>query len=147
VAPADPNDLVESALSVTAAEITESNVKLNVQLGLGLPKISVDRLQMELVVETLVKQALNQVPEGATLSVSTFIENEMFKLVMRYPVEHMSSDDLEHFFYPFTTPRLAYDTADLPVSKIIIDKHGGVIDVRVEQSNDLIVEISLPTLT
>ena len=49
--------------------------------------------------------------------------------------------------YPFTTSQigsLRYDTADLPISKLAIDKHGGAINVRLEKSNELIINISLP---
>ncbi len=45
----------------------------------------VDRPQMEMAVETLVKKALNQMREGSTLSIATLKENNTFKLVMRYP--------------------------------------------------------------
>ncbi len=139
-----PNQLLERALSAVESEIKERNVHLDLQLAPGLPEISVDRSQIELAAETLVKQALNQMQEGATLFVSTFQENEMFNLVMRYPVQHMAPDDVEHFFYPFTTSQMGYDTADLPMSKIVVDKHGGVIDVSLEESGELIIHISLP---
>jgi PAS domain S-box-containing protein len=142
--PTDPNELVERALSAVDMEIKERNVRIDLRLSQGLPEITVDRPQMELVVETLAKQALNQIQEGATLSVSTFRENEMLKLVIRYPVQHMSSDDVEHFFYPFTTSQMAYDTADLPMSKIVVDKHGGMIDVSLAESGELIIQISVP---
>jgi nitrogen-specific signal transduction histidine kinase len=142
--PTDPNELVERALSAVDMEIKERNVRIDLRLSQGLPEITVDRPQMELVVETLAKQALNQIQEGATLSVSTFRENEMLKLVIRYPVQHMSSDDVEHFFYPFTTSQMAYDTADLPMSKIVVDKHGGMIDVSLAESGVLIIQISVP---
>jgi len=142
--PTELNQLVERALSAVDMEIKERNVRIDLQLSQGLPDIRVDRPQMELVVETLAKQALNQMQEGATLSISTFQEDEMLKLVVRYPVQHMSSDDVEHFFYPFTTSQMAHDTADLPMSKIVVDKHGGVIDVSLTESGELIIHISLP---
>ncbi len=94
--------------------------------------------------ETLVKKALNQMREGSTLSIATLKENNTFKLVMRYPVEHIARDDLRHFFYPFTSTRMPYDTVDLPMSKILVDKHGGEIDVRLEKSGEMFIHISLP---
>ncbi len=142
--PIAPNQLVERALSAVETEIKERNVRVILQLAPGLLEISVDRPQMELAAETLVKQALNQMQEGGTLSVSTFQENGMFNLVMRFPVRHMAPDDVEHFFYPFTTSQLGYDTADLPMSKIVVDKHGGVIDVSLEEPGELVIHISLP---
>ena len=125
-------------------EIKEKKARVNLKLATDLPEISLDRQQMELVVETLAKQALNQMQEGATLSITTFQEDEMLKLIMHYPVLHMSSDDVEHFFYPFAASRMTYDTADLPLSKTLIDKHGGVIDVSLAETGELIIHISLP---
>jgi len=142
--PTDLNPLVERALREINMEIKERNVRVDLQLSQGLPEITADREQMQLVVLTLAKKALNQMQEGATLSVSTFQKDETLNLVMRYPVEHMSSDDLEHFFYPFTTNPVVYDTADLPMSKIVVDKHGGMINVNLAESGDLIIHVSLP---
>ncbi len=140
----DPNELVERALMAVAVEIKERNVRLDLALDRGLPNIPVDRPQMELAVETLVKKALNQMREGSTLSIATLKENNTFKLVMRYPVEHIARDDLRHFFYPFTSTRMPYDTVDLPMSKILVDKHGGEIDVRLEKPGEMFIHISLP---
>ena len=139
-----PNMLVEKALSAVDMEIKERNVSMRLQLGSDLPEIFVDRYQMRLVMETLVKQALNQMKEGSILSISTFQEEGMFKLVLRYPVEQMSSDDVEHFFYPFTMSTTRYDIMDLPLSKNLVNKHGGVIDVNLEESGRLVIAISLP---
>jgi PAS domain S-box-containing protein len=140
----DLNQLIERALSEVGMEIKEKNANVNLTLTPGLPEISVDRPQMELALETLAKQALNLMREGEKLSISTFQENEMLKVVMRCPVQHMSADDVEHFFYPFATSRFSYNTADLPMSKTLVDKHGGVIDVNLAQSGELIIHISLP---
>ena len=140
----DPNQLVERALSAVDMEIKERNSRVDLQLAPRLPVISVDRPQMELAVETLIKKAINQMQESATLSISTYQENDMFKLVIRYPVQHMSSDDVEGFFYPFTTSRMEYDTVDLPMTKILVHKHGGTIDVGLEESGELTIRLSLP---
>jgi PAS domain S-box-containing protein len=140
----DPNQLVERALSSVDMEIKERNLRVDIQLDPGLPIISIDRPQMELAVETLIKKAVNQMQESATLLISSYQENKMFRLVIRYPVQHMSSDDVEGFFYPFTTSQIGYDTVDLPMTKILVLKHGGVVDVRLEGSGKLTIHLSLP---
>ena len=99
---------------------------------------------MELAVETLVKQAVNQTQEGGDLSISTSQKNELFRLVIQYPVQHMSSDDVEGFFYPFTTSQIGYDTVDLPMTKILVLKHGGMVDARLDGSGELTIHLSLP---
>ncbi len=141
---ADLNCLVQSALSAVDEDIKKKKVQVDLQLTPMLPEVSVDVTQMELVVETLARKALNQLQEGEPLCISTFEANEMIKMVIRYPVQHMSPDDVEHFFYPFVTSQTAHDSADLPMSKILVDKHGGTIDVRLQESGNLVIDMSLP---
>ncbi len=140
----DPNQLVERALSAVDMEIKERNLRVDLKLSNSLPEISIDRPQMELAVETLLKKAVNQIQENAMLSISTFQENDMFRLVIRYLVHHVSSDDVKDFFYPFTTSKMGAETVDLPMSKILVHKHGGTIDAHLEESGELAIHLSLP---
>lgn len=140
----DPNQLVRKVIAGVDAEMRERNVRLDIQLSPTIPDISIDRPQMERVLETLIKNALNQMPQNAALSLSTNWNKQSFFLKMHYPVEHLSKDDVEHFFYPFTTFKTGYHTADLPFSKILVSKHGGEIDVSIDKSGCLLLTISLP---
>lgn len=142
----DPNRLVEDALLAVDREIKERGARLDLRLARRLPEISVDRAQMELVLETLVRRALNQMPEGAALFVSTSRENDRFQFAMRYPVHDMLPDDVEHFFYPFITPQTGYDTKDLPNVENLVHRHGGIIEVKLEDPFNLFIQISLPLL-
>ena len=142
--PTNPNRIVEDAIKRVREEVKKRNIQVHLELAPAPPKIPADKVQMERVVETLVKNALNQIREGSVLSLSTFRDNGSFKLVMTYPVMHMSPDDVEHFFYPFTTSLLTKDAAYLPLSKLLIDKHGGVITVNLTESGELSIHISLP---
>ena len=145
--PIDLNRLVEKVVDAMATAFNERGVYANLSLDSELPDVPIDPQRIELVLEALAKQALNQMEKGATLYLRSSRESGTCNLIMRYQVQHISSDDVEHFFYPFTTSQigsLRYDTADLPISKLVIDKHGGAIDVRLDKSNELIINISLP---
>ena len=143
LSPTGPNTLIETALGALESEIAARSVRLHLQLDRELPRISLDRPQMEHMVEVLVRAALHQMTEGAVLSISTSKENEMFNLFIRYPAE-MPPDEVENFFYPFkwTETRSAID--DLPFSKILVEKHGGTIGVRLGRSGELTVHMTLP---
>jgi len=143
MSPTDPNSLVEMALRGIEADVRKRKVSIQTELSPGLPAISVDQLQMKQVLKSLLKNALSQMPSGATLSIATSLENEMCRLVIRYPVPHLSPEDMEHFFYPFITSNIDYP-ADLPMSKIIIDKHGGSLEVKLEKPGWLLIRMLLP---
>jgi PAS domain S-box-containing protein len=142
--PTEPNLLVETALRGVADEMAERNVTVRAELSPELPRISVDQAKMEQVLRTLLRNACNQMPSGASLSVGTAFDQGMFQLAMRYPVRHMSRDDVEHFFYPFTTFKVDYQLVDLPMSKILVHKHGGMIEVKLGKSGELSIRILLP---
>jgi PAS domain S-box-containing protein len=142
--PTEPNLLVATALRGVAAEMAERNVTVRAELSPELPRISMDQAKMEQVLRTLLRNAFNQIPSEGSLSIGTAFDQGMFQLVMRYPVRHMSQDDVEHFFYPFTTFKVDYQLVDLPMSKILVHKHGGMIEVKLGKSGELSIRILLP---
>ncbi len=143
----NPNQPVERALEAMAMEIKERNILVDLHLDRDVPEVFADEFQTELAVKALVKKALSQMTRGTNLHVSTSREGDLFRLAMRYSVQNITPDDVKHFFYPFATSRVQHDNVDLPMSKIVVDKHGGAIDVRLEESGDFLISISLPALT
>lgn len=143
LAPTDPNALVETVLRGIQSDARKGNVTVDADLAIGPPAIPMDQLQMKQVIRSLLRKALTQMPSGSTLSISASMENDMYRLVMKYPVPHLSADDRDHFFYPFATSGVD-DPVDLPMSKIIVDKHGGSLEAEMEKPGMLSVSMLLP---
>lgn len=146
--PAAPNELVTTALHSMSAKIKKRKTGLDLHLDPELREISVDPTLMEKAMEVLLNDALDRMPDEATLFVATLQENNMFKLVIRYPAVHMAADDVKDFFYPFTTSRVehddGHDAVDLPKSRIIVEKHGGEINVTLQGPGKILIQVSLP---
>jgi PAS domain S-box-containing protein len=141
---ADLNDLVESTLERLHGYFARHHVDLDVQLAPALPVFEGDPVLFSQVLETLITNALTQIQEGSTLRIHTWQEATRLGLMMHYPATHLSADDAEHFFYPFTTSGATFNAMDLPMCKIIVNKHGGTIKVDREESMELAIHISLP---
>jgi PAS domain S-box-containing protein len=138
------NDLLDMVLEGLHTEFKRHEVGLDLQRALHLPEISADQKLVKQVVETLLKHALTQTPRGSRVEIRTLHEKNMLELVVCYPAQHLSNDDVEHFFYPFITPRVPYGAMDLPMCKIIVNKHGGAINVHLEPLKELVIRVSLP---
>lgn len=138
------NGLIQSVVDSMGVEIGDRSVNVDLDLDDGLPEAWVDPKQMERVLENLVKAALSQMPAGGTLRLSTGRRDELLFLNMRYPVQHMAPDDVEHYFYPFTTFQKAHAIVDLPTSKILVEKHGGTIGASLQGPDLLLIELALP---
>lgn len=80
------------------------------------------------------------------MTLSGSLEKDLFLLTLKYPAQNVSRDDVEHFFYPFTTPtKTGLAPVDLPMSKILVHKHGGMIEVKLEKPRTILIRILLPT--
>jgi PAS domain S-box-containing protein len=136
--------MIEDVLSTVDSELRSKNIQLEVKLARGVAPVSVDPQQMERALEAIFRNAINQCRSGDTLRISAFQQSKTFVINIRYPKHHVSADDIEHFFYPFTSFAACQTTTDLPLSKIIINKHGGQAEVKLGENSELTVEITLP---
>ncbi|MCE5334317.1 MAG: PAS domain S-box protein [Desulfobacteraceae bacterium] len=139
----DPNELVRIALRGIEADIGRRYVSIRTQLSADLPAVPLDELQMKQVLKSLLKKALGQIQPGAELLIRSSFKDGVLLLGLEYPVPHLSRDDVEHFFYPFTSSNMDFP-ADLPMSKIIVHKHGGPIEVKLQRLREISILISLP---
>jgi nitrogen-specific signal transduction histidine kinase len=49
---------------------------------------------------------------------------------------------MEHFFYPFVTEELAEADLELPMTKVVIHKHGGIIHITRVDDDQILVSIT-----
>lgn len=142
----DPHELIESVLYFLEPEIKTRQIQISLNLAQEVPSLSLDRVQMERALEAVIRNALHQMQCGTVLSMSTCMDfqERVFMLILRYPAAQLSDDDIEHFFYPFTTFHDCPNVAELPLSKIIVSNHGGHCDVRLDEQGNLLLRIMLP---
>jgi nitrogen-specific signal transduction histidine kinase len=84
------------------------------------------------------------------MNVTTRKIGEHAAITLSYRVPFISDDDIKDFFYPFA---VAYpfakgttngDIMDVPIAKVVIHNHGGIINVGKEDDNLVWIDISLP---
>ncbi len=107
--------------------------------------ISGDKNFLERALVSLLQNALFSMPEDSLLAVCTLLEGNCVAVLLRYPVKGVADDDVTQFFIPRLTGDLETNMHDLPLSKVIIHKHGGQIQVNREEC-DMVVRIELPVL-
>jgi K+-sensing histidine kinase KdpD len=142
--PANLNDLLHSTLEGLRDDFMRHEVTLDLDLATRLPEISLDQKLIKQVLEALVRNALMQMPKGSRLTIQTLLEDDIPGLSKLYSAQHLSEDDVEHFFYPFTSPKVAFGAMDPPMCKIIVNKHGGAINVHLDPIKELVIRITLP---
>jgi PAS domain S-box-containing protein len=152
VSPADLNGLIEETLRLVRHTFTEQKITLVKDLKAELPLVQVDKNQIQQVFVNIIMNAIHAMPEGGQFTVRTYArqltETTHFegsrkgdriwvgdKVVVAefedtgpgIPDEHLGK-----IFDPFftTKPTGVGTGLGLPVSKRIIDLHGGNLDIR-----------------
>ena len=146
----DLNTVVTNAVETMRSEFPDEGFDVKFAPERSLRKIKLDCKLFEKVLTNLMQNAFFRMKEKGELQVTTNKNDEYAKVTLAYKVHYISDDDIDHFFYPFVVEypfaKSKPDKAimDVPMCKIIIHKHGGIINVSKENDNVVKITISLP---
>jgi signal transduction histidine kinase len=138
--------LVERVLQRTAAQ-TNNRYQVSVELK---PEVyaTVDGKAIERVVENLVINALEAMPDGGSLSVTTRTDNGYAVVVVADSGKGMTEEFMrDRLFHPFATTKKKGIGLGLYSCRDIIEQHGGQIDVASKVNAGTEFKIILPVLT
>jgi signal transduction histidine kinase len=152
VKPEDFNQLIQDTLKMVRHELNKRSIDVVREFGEGLPKVAVDKTQIQQVFVNIFVNAIHAMPEGGTLAVRTYAkqmtETTHFEgsrksdhlwvgeTAVVAEVEDTGSgipqELLAKIFDPFftTKPTGVGTGLGLPVTKKIIELHGGTIDIK-----------------
>jgi signal transduction histidine kinase len=135
--------LVERVLQRTAAQAT-NRYKVSTQLTPDLFAI-VDGKAIERVIENLVINALEAMPDGGSLRVATGVENGTAIVAVADSGKGMTEDFVrERLFHPFATTKKKGIGLGLYSCRDIVEQHGGRIDVNSKVDTGTEFRIVLP---
>ena len=161
----DLNSIIEQSLSLVRHEVTQKDIKLVKDPAAALPAVAVDRTQIQQVFVNIFINAIQAMSKGGTLTVRTdakaLTETTHFEGSRR--ADHFWAGDiavvaeiedtgggipeenLARIFDPFFTTKPAGTGTGLglPVSKKIIELHGGTIDIKNKPDGGVKVTIML----
>jgi signal transduction histidine kinase len=148
---ADLNEIVKDVIALSRHLITTGGVQLTVALMQDLPWVSIDRNQMKQVLLNLIHNALQAMPEGGSLGISTRIEErenrEWVTMSVQDSGHGIQPQDRDRIFEPFFTTKGDRGGTGLGLSVTygIITDHGGTIEVlsEINQGSTFVVWLPL----
>lgn len=138
------NDLIRDALLFQDQFLRDHGIKVKTQLDRALPQIPLDQILFKRVLESLTRGIVAYARSGAVLQIQTYRDEGAVCLEVLVDVVKVDDDDIDHFFYPFISQNEETETLDLPLAKMVIHKHGGLIRLQRQGSQQLLMNISLP---
>ncbi len=119
-------------------------VDIALDLDLAASYIAGDRSDVVEVVVSLLKNAVEALPDGGKISVKTRLEDKVGTLQVQDNGVGVLKKDIETMFEPFWTTKEAHAGLGLAVSVGIIRRHGGRIVVRSRRGTGTLFTVSLP---
>ncbi len=144
VLPTPVRRVIEDALA--RVPIPE-NVELTKDLGADSTQITVDSGQIQQVLVNVITNAVQAMPEGGKLTISTRERKGFLELGVTDTGSGIADEVRGKVFEPLFTTRAKGIGLGLAVSKSIIDRHGGKIEVKSAANKGTTFTIILPLET
>ncbi len=146
--PLDVNSIVREVLQTLA--VVSARHSLYPQLASSLPLVAGDRDRVVQVLTNLVRNAIIYSPAGGTITVSTSVEDGFAHLAVRDEGLGIPDAELSTIFDRYTRVRSKEHQSvtgtglGLPISKQIVEHHGGRIWVESELGRGSTFHFTLP---
>jgi len=147
VAPQDVHAILDDVAGMMLGnELAISNVTVIRDFDTGLPPISGDRNQLVQVFVNLVKNAIDAMPSGGTLTLGTGRRGDRAVIAVKDTGCGLTRDQMQRVFMPFyTTKEPGKGTGlGLSVSTLIIQSYGGSLYVESAPGKGTTFTIELP---
>jgi signal transduction histidine kinase len=139
------------ALDFLAPYLQHHNVQLVREIAAGLPRIWIDATQLKQVLQNLVRNAREAMPEGGTLTIGVARISKNNKPHLALTVADtgpgIEPEIASRLFEPFATTKRHGTGLGLAVSRHIVETHGGELVCKPNQPRGTVFALILPLPT
>lgn len=138
------NELVERTVLIMGNEIEHNDIDVRLQLQHELGPVWADPTQLSQVMFNLLRNALEAMPHGGTLTVATTRTGQQLRIDVSDTGPGISEENRGRVFVPFFTTKAKGTGLGLSVVHQIVRNHGGSVDVESALGQGTTVSILLP---
>jgi PAS domain S-box-containing protein len=142
--PVQLNDVVQKTLDLLRPELDNRGLAIKLRLGSQLPVASIDATQIQQVLVNLIKNAMQAMTRGGTLTVQTGEGSEGVWLVVGDTGGGIPQEQINRIFEPFYTTKKKGSGLGLMIVQRIIRAHGGRIELESRVGRGTTFRIWLP---
>ncbi len=142
----DMNEVIEKSIDLVSHQASMQNVKIEKKVKPDLPKTMIDVSQIQQVFINILLNAIEAMPQGGTLTVSSEIEDKMIAVRFADTGVGIPEENLPKILDPFfTTKEQGKGTGlGLSVSYGIIERHRGKLEVKSKVGKGTTFTVRLP---
>ena len=146
---ANLNQVIDRSLRLVRHQFDLAGIQVQQQLDPDLPLVQCDAAQIEQVLLALIMNAMDAMPQGGNLWLTSFYSGEenAVRIVVRDDGAGIPADILPRIFEPFLTTKETGRGVGLglAISQSILERHHGRIEVQSEVGRGTTFTVSLPS--
>ncbi|HUJ16622.1 MAG TPA: GAF domain-containing protein [Nitrospirota bacterium] len=142
----DLNHVAQDILTLYEDELAQRRITVVKDLAKALPPLAFDQQQMKQAVINIIKNAMEAMENGGTLTISTSYLPETNEEIFEIgDTGHgISAKAMHNVFNPYYTTKPRGTGLGLPITNRIVKAHGGRIEMRNKSTGGAVFTIKLP---
>jgi PAS domain S-box-containing protein len=141
----DANGIIQEMLTLLEGEATRSSIAMRTDLSAELPKIMVDRVQLEQVFINLMLNAIEAMKDsGGELMVKSELQGGQLQFSVSDTGVGLPPEKMEQVFSAFFTTKPQGSGMGLAVSRSIVESHGGRLWATANDGRGATFHFTLP---
>jgi signal transduction histidine kinase len=142
------NEVIDQTISLITALTKITNIEVKKNYAPDINPVSVNKNQIQQVIVNLCNNAVDAMPSGGTLTITTLNSGRTVRVVIRDTGPGMTAEIKQHIFEPFfTTKEVGMGTGlGLSLSYEIMQRHKGSIAVESEPGRGTQFTLTLPAV-
>lgn len=142
--PGQINDVVEKTLELLRPELENRGITVKEKLGRQLPLAPIDGTQMQQMLVNLVKNAMQAMSKGGTLTLATGESSEGVWVSVADTGCGIADEHLKRIFEPFYTTKKKGTGLGLMIVQRVVRSHNGRIELDSRAGRGTVFRIWLP---
>ncbi len=142
--PHNINNLVEKSLDLLGKQLSAGRIKLATEFTAADPSARLDERRFRQVVFNIVANAIESMEKGGVLSLSTHIRDDHVVLEIQDTGCGIPGEHHDQLFKPFFTTKSRGSGLGLPISKKIVEDHGGFLEFESRAGSGTRFSIFIP---
>ena len=149
-APVQLNQVIEETMAIIAGQVLRNQVNVSLELAPGLPQVLGDRIQLQQVILNLMINAIEAMAAVSDRQRQLLIRSKLDgnQRAVWISIEDngigVSAETMVRIFEPFFTTRTQGIGLGLPISRSIIEAHGGRLWAESAAGHGSVFQFTLP---
>src|SRR5712692_8253358 len=143
----DVNGIIDEMLTLLKGEATRSSIAMRTDLSAELPKIMVDRVQLQQVFMNLMLNGIEAMKDsGGELTVKSQLQDGQLQFSVSDTGVGLPREEVDQIFSAFFTTKPQGSGMGLAISRSIVESHGGRLWAAANDGRGVTFHFTLPTL-